>query len=219
MRSARWLAASALGVYAGLLGAQHGAFETVQGADRPDGLIINAIGPPCQREMVWHACLPAMTVIPSYLVTGILAVVLGLGIIVWSARFVQRQRGGLVLILLSIALLLVGGGFVAPFIGVIAGATGAAIGAPLRWWRTRVPDPTLRLLSVLWPWTLIVLLIWFPGAWVLGGLAAPIMTRLSGLLFFAFDLALPLLTPLAALAHDASTLGPNRGSQQSRIPR
>lgn len=219
MRSARWLAASALGVYAGLLGAQHGAFEILQGADRPDGLITNAIGPPCQPETVWHACLPAMTVIPNYLVTGILAVAVGLVIILWSAAFVQRKRGGLVLVLLSIALLLVGGGFVAPFIGFVAGATGAAIGAPLRWWRTRVPGPSLRLLAALWPWTLIVLLIWFPGAWVLGGLYGPTMLRLSGSLFVIFDLDLPLLTPLAALGHDARTLGPDNGSPEDEIPR
>ena len=219
MTNARRIAASALGMYAGLLGAGHGVFETLQGSGRPDGLAFNAIGPPCQPQTVWHACLPAMTVVPSFLVTGILAVVLGLGIIVWSARCVQRRRGGLVLIMLSIALLLVGGGFVAPFIGIVAGAAGATIGAPLSWWRTRVPGPTLRLLSALWPWTLVILLFWFPGAWIAGRLVAPAMLRLSGLLFFVFDLGLPFLTPLTALAHDARSLGPSQSSQQSTTPR
>jgi hypothetical protein len=218
VKSARRLAASALGVYAGLLGAQHGAFEILQGPGRPDDLIIRAIGAPCQPQTVWHACLPAMTVIPSFRVTGILALTVGLLTIIWSAAFVQCRHGGPMLILLAIALLLVGGGFVAPFIGIIAGVAGATIGAPLRWWQTRVPGSALHLLAALWPGTLVILLVWLPGAWILGRLAAPAMLRLSGFLFFVFDLGLPLLTPLAALAHDARTHGAAKPMWEEGLP-
>lgn len=72
-KSATRVAASALGVYVGLLGALHGYFEILQGDVAPDGLMINAIGPPCQPEEVGHACFPAMTLVPNFLVTGILA--------------------------------------------------------------------------------------------------------------------------------------------------
>lgn len=211
MKSATRVAASSLGVYAGMLGMLHGAFEIAQGRVAPETLIVNAIGAPCQPEAVWHACLPAMTVIPSFRITGFLAVAIGLVLVIGSIGFVQRKYGGLDLILLSIALLLVGGGFVSPLIGVIAGGAGATIGAPLRWWRTRVPTLTLRLLAALWPGTLVVLLAWFPGAWLLGGIFPSGMARLSSLLFFVFDLGLPLLTPLTALAHDAHGLGPPTG--------
>lgn len=213
MKSAVRVAATALGVYAGLLGMLHGGFELRQGRVAPEGVIVNAIGAPCQPETVWHACLPAMTVFPSFRITGLLAVGIGVVLVIGSIGFVQRKYGGLALILSSIALLLVGGGFVAPFVGLIAGGTGITIGAPLRWWRTRVPDATLRLLAALWPGTLIVLLAWFPGAWLLGWIFPSIMTRLSSLLFFFFDLGLPLLTPLTALAHDARRLGPPTGPQ------
>jgi hypothetical protein len=54
-----------LGVYAGLIAIQHGIFEILQGSRAPDGLMFNAIGPPCQPEAVWHACFPAMTLIPE----------------------------------------------------------------------------------------------------------------------------------------------------------
>ncbi|MBN1668214.1 MAG: hypothetical protein JW862_14070, partial [Anaerolineales bacterium] len=50
-----------LGLYAGLIAIQHGIFEIMQGSHAPDGLLFNAIGPPCQSEAVWHACFPAMT--------------------------------------------------------------------------------------------------------------------------------------------------------------
>ena len=60
-----------LGLYAGLIAIQHGIFESLQGSRAPDGLMFNAIGPPCQSEAVWHACFPAMTLIPNLFTTGI----------------------------------------------------------------------------------------------------------------------------------------------------
>jgi hypothetical protein len=82
--------------------------------------MIDAIGPPCQGS----SCFPAMTVIPNFLVTGVVAIIFALIILVWAAAFVQRKNGGVVLILLSIVLLLVGGGFLPPALGIIAGAVG-----------------------------------------------------------------------------------------------
>jgi hypothetical protein len=43
MKSATRIAASTLGVYAGLLGMEHGYFETLQGSVAPSGITINAI--------------------------------------------------------------------------------------------------------------------------------------------------------------------------------
>jgi len=68
-----------------------------------------------------------------------------------AVGFVQRERGGTILILLSLVMLLVGGGFVSSFIGIIAGAAGTQIYALLTWWRARQPS-FLRLLAMLWPW-------------------------------------------------------------------
>jgi len=41
------------------------------------------------------------------------------------AMFIQRKNGGLTLILLSILMLLVGGGFIPPLFGIIAGVIGS----------------------------------------------------------------------------------------------
>jgi len=116
-------AASTIGVVAGLIGLYHGYNETLQGNSTPSGIVINAIGPPCQG----NACFPAMTVIPNFFVTGVLAIVFALIVLAWAALLVQRKKGGVVLILLSIILLLVGGGFLPPALGIIAGVIGTRI--------------------------------------------------------------------------------------------
>jgi hypothetical protein len=116
------LAASALGIFAGLGGASHGPGEILQGNTAPSSLVIEA-----WPELTALRGEPAMTIIPSFLITGILAVIFGLIVAVWAAKFVQRKNGGLVLILLSILLLLVGGGLFPPVFGVAAGVIGTQI--------------------------------------------------------------------------------------------
>lgn len=124
LRVAR-VAATVLGVYAGLVGAAHGYYEIRQGNAGTGGLAIEAIGGSCDAESTWHACLPAITLIPNFLLTGVLVVMLAAIIIVWATAFVHRHRhGGRILIGLAVALLLVGGGFFPPFYGAIGGVFG-----------------------------------------------------------------------------------------------
>jgi len=68
-----------------------------------------------------------MTIIPNFLASGVLTIMVGLIVAAWAAAFVQRKNGGLVLILLSIIMLLVGGGLFPPGFGVIAGIIGTRI--------------------------------------------------------------------------------------------
>ncbi|MBA7485145.1 hypothetical protein ES707_20680 [subsurface metagenome] len=116
------VAASAIGIFGGLGGASHGPGEMLQGNIAPNGLVIEA-----WPELTVLAGEPAMTIIPSFLVTGVLTVIFGLLVAVWAAKFVQRKNGGLVLILLSIIMLLVGGGLFPPVFGVVAGIIGTRI--------------------------------------------------------------------------------------------
>lgn len=201
MNRATKAAASILGIYAGLLGMQHGYFEILQGSTAPGGVMINAVGPPCQADEVWHACLPALTTLSSLLFTGILAILVGLIVLVWAALFIQRKNGGLVLILLSLLLLLVGGGFVSAFIGVLAGATGTRINARLTWWRTRL-NFILMPLSLFWPWVALILIVWFPGAWLLGNFFNQTILDLSVTIFILFDLGLPVLIVFSGITYD-----------------
>ena len=164
MRKATKTVTSWLGIAAGIAGVEHGYFEILQGHVRPEGLMIVSMGPPCDPEVAWNICEPAMTILPSFLITGILAVILGLAIFVWSVGFVQRKRGGLVLMLLSVALLLFGGGLFPLLIGIIGGAAGTQINKPL----TREPGGITRFAAKLWPWPLVLLLVWLLGQFPVG---------------------------------------------------
>ena len=195
MKTATRVTASVLGVYAGLLGIEHGIFEIGQGNKAPLNLMINAIGPPCQPEAVWHACFPALALIPNFLVTGIVAILVSLSILVFGSRFVHRKNGGLVLLLLSLLLLPVGGGFVPAFVGVSAGIAGTRIDNQPKW----KPAP---FLANLWPWALGLLLFWFPGSWVVGYFFGQVMLDMGTFLFLFFDISLPILIVIFAFFFD-----------------
>ena len=197
MRKATRVAASLFGLFAGFGGPEHGYFEILQGNVRPDSLIIAAIGPPCEPEKVWNLCEPAMTVIPSFLVTGILATVIGLITMIWAAAFVQRKNGGIVLILLSIALLLIGGGMFPPVIGIIAGVIGTRINAPL----TRQPGSVLRFFAKLWPWPLVAFFVWVFGQFLVGHYFNEFLQK-SGFLSPLLIIGLFVLSILTGYAYD-----------------
>ena len=168
MRKATRVVAASLGVAAGIAGLEHGLFEILQGNVQPPGLMIVSMGPPCDPEVMWNRCEPAMTIIPNFLITGILAVIIGLAILIWSAAFIQRRHGGLILILLSIALLLFGGGIFPPLIGIIGGVTATRINKPLARRPGQRSAKVLRFLARLWPWPLVVLMVWLLGQFVVG---------------------------------------------------
>jgi hypothetical protein len=96
-----------------------------------------------------------MTIVPNLLATGVLAILVSLIFLVWATMFVQREHGGLILILLSVVMLLVGGGFGPPILGVIVGIAATRINAPPAWRRTHLSDGPRRLLAKLWPWCLV----------------------------------------------------------------
>ena len=202
MRKATRIAASLLGLFAGFGGPEHGFFEIAQGSVRPAGLVFPSMGPPCDPETAWHACEPAITIIPNLLVTGILAMVVGLVTMIWSVAFAQKKYGGIVLILLSIALLLVGGGVAPPVIGIVAGAVATRINKPL----TGRAGRTWAFLARLWPWPLVAFFVWSLGQFLVGHFSNELLQKgaaLSMLLMVGF-LVLSIVT---ARAYDASDRG------------
>lgn len=164
MRKATKTVATWLGIVAGLAGLEHGYFEILQGNTHPASIAFPSWGSPCDPAKIWHACEPAMSILPNFLVTGILAMLLSVAVIIWAGAFVQRKHGGLVLILLSIALLLFGGGFFPPLISLIGGAAGTQINRPI----TDQPGSLTRFAAKLWPWPLAILVTWLLGQFLIG---------------------------------------------------
>jgi hypothetical protein len=138
-RRATRVVVGALGALVGLAGVEHGVGEVLQGPGRPEGLVIESWPDAAAFEVLSGE--PAMTVVPDLQVTGVLAILVGLTVAVWSIWFVGRRRGGLVLIGLSVLLLLVGGGLFPPLMGIALGAVASRMGRdaarPPRPWRRR----------------------------------------------------------------------------------
>ena len=67
--------AATLGALVGLAGIDHGIFEILQGNRVPSELLIAAIGP---EQRFWeYGQETALTIVPNFLLSGILAVVFG----------------------------------------------------------------------------------------------------------------------------------------------
>jgi hypothetical protein len=167
--SATRIVASTLGAIVGLAGLEHGFFEVLQGNAPTNGLVIDAIGP---AQKLWlGATEPAFTIIPTFFISGILAMIIGTLIIVWAVAFIQRKHGGIVLLLLSILLFMVGGGSPPIFLGVIASLVATRINKPLNWWRTHLPLNARGYLAKLWFWSMIVFvfMFWFSVAIAITG--------------------------------------------------
>lgn len=158
--SATRVVASTLGVLVGLAGIEHGVFEVLRGNVAPEGFLIDAIGP---TQKLWeHGGEAAVTIVPNFLITGILAVIVGLGVAVWAVAFLHRRYGAGVLMLLSVALWLVGGGFAPPiFFGIPASLVANRIGRPLRFWRRILPEGVVHFLSKTWFGILIAFVLCF----------------------------------------------------------
>ncbi|MCL7452528.1 MAG: hypothetical protein M8467_05725 [Anaerolineae bacterium] len=141
--------ATIFGILAGLGGLTHGIGEVLQGNVKPDGFLINSwTQGPIASNMGGE---PGMTLVPNLLVTGILTILVSLAVVVWAA-FVRDRNSGRILLLLSVAMLLVGGGFGPPIIGMLAGVAGTGIGVPSTWWHRPGPAKVRRIAARLWPW-------------------------------------------------------------------
>ena len=198
MRRATRIVATAFGFIAGIAGLEHGYFEILQGSTRPLSLMFASMGSPCVPEKIWNACEPAMTILPNFLITGILTIILGLLIMVWSTAFIQRKNGGLILIMLSVALLLFGGGFFPPIIGLIGGAAGIQINKPL----VGNPVSVTRFVAKLWPWPLVVFMVWILGQFPVGYFFNDFLQSIMGFGLLLILTMLP-VSVYAAYAHDA----------------
>lgn len=203
MKSATRVFASTFGGIMALAGIEHGIGEISQGNMAPIGIMILS-----WPESGFFRSLggePAMTVIPNLFITGILTVLISLALLIWSVLFVHRKNGGQIMVLLSIVMLLVGGGIFPPILGILIGAVATRIHAPVSSSKAPQSSGFQRILAKLWPWSytacIIAWLAMLPGIPLLGyffGVNNPAVV----LVILSFTLGTLLLTAFSGFAYD-----------------
>lgn len=200
MRKATRIVAATFGFLAGIAGLEHGVFEILQGNVRPASFMFPSMGAPCNAAQIWHACEPAMTILPNLLLAGILTVIMSFVIMLWSLVFLQRKQGGSLLILLSIVLLLVGGGFFPPLIGIAGGLAGTRINKPLG---SKPAGNLSRIAAGLWPWPLVIFVAWLLGQYAIGYFANDFLRSMMWFSMLLIVVLLP-LSIYIGYRHDAT---------------
>jgi len=138
-----------------LAGIDHGIFEILQGNNPPGKILIEAIGP---APRFWEfGTEPAVTIIPSYMVSGILTTVIGILVIIWSVFFIDRKHGAGTLMLLCILLFVAGGGFAPIFMAILGSLAASPINKPKTFWDRLLPQSLQRFLLRIWLGSLIAL--------------------------------------------------------------
>jgi len=146
-RATRMIVAT-FGVLLGLGGMDHGFFEALQGNTATSGLFVQSIG--AANRMWLYGTEDAFTLVPNFLITGLLAMTISLLIVVWSVGFVHQPNGSLVLLVLCVLLFLVGGGVAQVAFFILAWAVATQINQPLTWWRQVLPEKARGALAPLW---------------------------------------------------------------------
>ncbi len=139
----------------------------------PDGFFIEAISP---AQRFWLHCTEgAFTLIPNFLLTGIVVVLVSLAVIFWSVRYIHLKHGATVFLFLRILLTLVGGGIGHLVLFLPTWGYATRINKPLHWWRKILPGHLRKVLRILYPYSLAATALfwltvmelgifgWFPG--------------------------------------------------------
>lgn len=141
-----------LGALLALGGIDHGFFEFLQGNALTGGLFIHSIG--AHNQMWAYGTEDALTLLPTFMASGIAAMSMSVLIAIWSIRFVHKRYGSLVFLLFSIGLFLVGGGVAQAVYFLLAWALSTRIGRPFTGLRVVLPAGLREMLGRLWPWLL-----------------------------------------------------------------
>jgi hypothetical protein len=199
--------ATTIGVFFGVFsGVNHGIFEILQGNNPTNGLLIHAIG---EAQRFWPlGTEDAFTIIPNFMLTGIVSMIVGLTIVIWSIWFLPSKHGPAVFLGLFILSFLVGGGIGQVAFFVPAWAFATRIDKPLTWWRKVLPRNIWPFLSRLWAVLLVVATIvmtiglemaifgYFPG------LTNPVAIQDSALFLVLSAAILYVLSFIAGFGHE-----------------
>ena len=154
-----------------IAGIEHGIGEILQGNNLPSSIMIQSWPDSDLYEILNGE--PAMTIIPNFVIAGILTIIVSLLLIIWAIKFIQTKHGGTGVIFLSFLLLLVGGGLAGPLlIGITVSLASTRINSEFKWWREHVSVKIRTTLANTWIYSYIVsILFWFslwPGLIIIG---------------------------------------------------
>jgi hypothetical protein len=157
--------AMVLAILAGVMGIEHGLGETLQGYRPTEGVFI--LSWPDSGFFEIMSGEPAMTIVPNYLLTGILAILFSALFLAGVIGFQLKRKSLPIMGALIVLMLLTGGGFGPPILGTIAVLIALKRDVQLRAWQ-KLPATIHRVFKRLWPWafglTLLGWLMLFPGA-------------------------------------------------------
>ena len=203
--------ASSIGAFFGVFsGVNHGIFEVLQGNRPTGGIHIYAIG---EAQRFWPlGGEDALTLIPNFTITGIVSIVVGLAIAIWSIGFLPSRHGRAVFLGLFVTSFLVGGGIGQAFFFIPAWAFATRMGKPLTWWRKVLPRKTWPFLSRLWIVTLVLAAI----AMLIGlemaifgcfpGLTDPVHIQNAALLFVLAAAILCVVSFITGFGHELARM-------------
>ena len=179
-----------LGILTGIMGIEHGIGEVLEGY-RPTGGIFILSWPDSAFFDIMSG-EPAMTIIPNYLITGLLAIFFSCVFLVAFVKFGLDRNIFIILFALLTLMLLTGGGFGPPILGIIAVLIALKRNSSLKTW-AKLPLKIHSAFSGLWPWSFgICLLGWlmlFPGAALIvffTGMDSALLMVVPILIAFAF---------------------------------
>jgi hypothetical protein len=118
-----------------------------------------------------------MSLVPNFLASGVLTVLVSMALIAWALLFVPKRGSALAILLMSASLLVVGGGFGPPLLGIVLGIGATRLVARSTWWDRSAPPAVRRTASRCWPWALGLAV----AAWILVMPGTMILDRLAGL--------------------------------------
>jgi hypothetical protein len=149
------ITASTLGVSLGLAGLiNHGIFEVLQGNLSTNSFFIEAIG---KSVRFWlYGTEGAFTIIPNFLITGIIVIIVSSTIIFWSIKYIQVKYGTTVFLALLILLTSFGGGIGHIILFLPTWAYSTRINKSLEWWKKVLHEKLIKVLSKLWIYVLIL---------------------------------------------------------------
>lgn len=184
-----------VGLYASLLSFLHGLFEIFQGYNEISQIFIYAIDKSNQTTEMWHGNFPAMTIIPNYLLTGIIVCIVSVFTIFYL--LINRHRF-IILFSIAIILLLCGGGFIPPFLLIITSFACLLMKRKFKKVKNTIFKKYVEIVRNV---SIAVLILWSILEWILGYYFNSILVNISTTLFL-FGLILPIFIIFIGFVND-----------------